>query len=209
MSDTKKVESGARGRGRPRAFDAEQALEQAQALFHARGYDAVSVSDLTGALGINPPSFYAAFGSKADLYARALERYARNDGLDFNGLLAPDRPLAEGLATLLEQAAAQYAAHGEATGCMVIEGARGSDPVARGTACTMWKQSRETVRAAIARSAPAIAPAIADRLTDHVMASLAGLSASAREGIGGERLRGIAAISAQGMAAFLADSAGA
>ena len=33
--------------GRPRQFDAEQAIETAQRLFHARGYDAVSVADLT------------------------------------------------------------------------------------------------------------------------------------------------------------------
>ncbi|MGX7903860.1 TetR family transcriptional regulator, partial [Klebsiella pneumoniae] len=40
--------------GRPRQFDAEQAIETAQRLFHARGYDAVSVADLTQAFGINP-----------------------------------------------------------------------------------------------------------------------------------------------------------
>lgn len=40
--------------GRPRQFDAEQAIETAQRLFHARGYDAVSVADLTCAFGINP-----------------------------------------------------------------------------------------------------------------------------------------------------------
>ncbi len=43
--------------GRPRQFDAEQAIETAQRLFHARGYDAVSVADLTRAFGINPRAF--------------------------------------------------------------------------------------------------------------------------------------------------------
>lgn len=43
--------------GRPRQFDAEQAIETAQRLFHARGYDAVSVADLTHAFGINPRAF--------------------------------------------------------------------------------------------------------------------------------------------------------
>ena len=61
-------------RGRPRRFDPDAAVATAQQLFHARGYDAVSVADLTEALGINPPSFYAAFGSKAGLYARILDR---------------------------------------------------------------------------------------------------------------------------------------
>lgn len=41
--------------GRPRQFDPEQAIETAQHLFHSRGYDAVSVADLTKAFGINPP----------------------------------------------------------------------------------------------------------------------------------------------------------
>ena len=56
-----------RTRGRPRKFDPEAAVATAQQLFHERGYDAVSVADVTDALGINPPSFYAAFGSKAGL----------------------------------------------------------------------------------------------------------------------------------------------
>ena len=66
----------ARARGRPRRFDPEDAVATAQRLFHARGYDAVTVAEVTEALGINPPSFYAAFDSKAGLYARILDRYA-------------------------------------------------------------------------------------------------------------------------------------
>ncbi len=67
--------------GRPRQFDAEQAIETAQRLFHARGYDAVSVADLTQAFGINPPSFYAAFGSKLGLYTRVLQRYSQTGAI--------------------------------------------------------------------------------------------------------------------------------
>lgn len=64
----------ARVRGRPRRYDPEAAIKTAQQLFHRDGYDAVSVSDVTAALGINPPSFYAAIRSKAGLYARVLDR---------------------------------------------------------------------------------------------------------------------------------------
>ncbi|RYH08486.1 MAG: TetR family transcriptional regulator, partial [Alphaproteobacteria bacterium] len=45
--------NSSRLRGRPRGFDPEQAVATAQRLFHARGYDAVSIADLTAALGIN------------------------------------------------------------------------------------------------------------------------------------------------------------
>ncbi|TDK28817.1 TetR/AcrR family transcriptional regulator, partial [Rhizobium deserti] len=61
MATTKNI----RPRGRPRRFDPDQGIAVAQRLFHARGYDAVSVADLTDALGINPPSLYSAYGSKA------------------------------------------------------------------------------------------------------------------------------------------------
>ena len=78
-----------------------QAIATAQCLFHARGYDAVSVADLTEALGINPPSFYAAFGSKAGLYARTLGHYTETKGVPLAELLRPSRPVAEALAAVL------------------------------------------------------------------------------------------------------------
>ena len=51
--------------GRPRRFAPEQAISAAKVLFHQKGFDAVSVAEVTDYLGINPPSLYAAFGSKA------------------------------------------------------------------------------------------------------------------------------------------------
>ncbi|MDO8212036.1 TetR/AcrR family transcriptional regulator [Conexibacter sp. CPCC 206217] len=65
-----------RGRGRPRSFDSEAALDQAVELFWRQGYAATTVADLTDAMGINPPSLYAAFGSKQQLFERAAQRYA-------------------------------------------------------------------------------------------------------------------------------------
>ena len=79
--------------------------EAAQRLFHEKGYDALSVADLTRALGINRPSFYAAFGSKAGLYARILDRSAVTGAIALARILAADRPLAAALAAALEEAA--------------------------------------------------------------------------------------------------------
>ncbi len=62
--------------GRPRAFDVEKALDRAMDVFWRKGYEGASLADLTKAMGINPPSLYAAFGNKEGLFRRALDRYA-------------------------------------------------------------------------------------------------------------------------------------
>lgn len=167
-----------RPRGRPRRFDPDAAVATAQRLFHARGYDGVSVADLTEALGINPPSFYAAFGSKAGLYARTLCRYSRAQGVPLDEILRPGRPVVEALAAVLEDAARRYAADPAATGCLAIEGARGNDPEARQAARNLTTAGADTIRRFVA----ATHPEVAGRLADYVVTVMTGLSAMAREG---------------------------
>src|SRR5256885_11333451 len=76
-------------RGRPREFDREAALEQAIDVFWRHGYEATSVSDLTAAMGINPPSLYAAFGDKEKLFLEAVERYQQQIGRAPSELQSP------------------------------------------------------------------------------------------------------------------------
>ena len=173
-----------RPRGRPRGFDPDEAVAVAQRLFHARGYDAVSVADLTEALGINPPSFYAAFGSKAGLYARVLDRWAGTGAIPLDEILKPDRPAAECLATLLEEAARYYAEDQGSAGCLVLEGVRCND-----------RQAREATRAYNLAAECVIRDYIAERhpekaasLTDFVSTTMSGLSAKARNGHGLDQL---------------------
>lgn len=166
-----------RPRGRPRRFDAEQALAVAQQLFHAKGYDAVSVSDITAALNINPPSFYAAFGSKAGLYSRILDRYAVSGAIPLQKILRADRPVGEALAEVLVAAAQAYA-DAQGSGCMVLEGTRSNDREAREAACGFHVAAQDAIRRFIAERHPEQA----DQLTDFVCTTMAGLSASARHG---------------------------
>ena len=59
-------------------------------VFWRKGYDATSLSDLTKAMGINPPSLYAAFGNKESLFLKVLERYAEGPAsYVMKALLAP------------------------------------------------------------------------------------------------------------------------
>lgn len=171
-------------RGRPRRFDPDAAVVTAQRLFHEKGYDALSVADLTRALGINPPSFYAAFGSKAELYARILDRYAIAGAIPLAQILAVDRPLAVSLTKLLEEAARHYAMDATATGCMVLEGSRCVDPDARDAARGFLVVAQAAIRDSIA----AHHPSAAEQLADFVCTTMAGMSASARHGQSLERL---------------------
>jgi len=68
-------------RGRPRAFDADKALDSAMQVFWRKGYLGTSLEDLTEAMDINRPSLYAAFGNKRALYRLALERYFKGPSL--------------------------------------------------------------------------------------------------------------------------------
>ncbi len=63
--------------GRPREFDTEKALDEAMEVFWRHGYEGATIAELTGAMGINPPSLYAAFGSKEGLLKAALDHYSR------------------------------------------------------------------------------------------------------------------------------------
>src|SRR5918993_3545228 len=176
--------NNSRPRGRPRRFDPDQAVTTAQHLFHARGYDAVSVTDVTEALGINPPSFYAAFGSKAALFKRVLDHWVGTSAIPLTDILRPDRPVAESLSALLEEAARRYAADPVAAGCLVLEGTRCNDPDAREAALSFNLAAEAVIRGYIA----ARHPEDAERVTDFVSTTMSGLSAKARNGHGLDQL---------------------
>lgn len=186
------TKKNAKAPGRPRLFDPEKAVAIAQALFHARGYDAVSVADVTASLGINPPSFYGAFGSKAGLYYRVLDRYAITGAIPFTDLLRDDRPVLEALTSLLEAAARQYGAGNDCSGCLVLEGIRSNDPDAREAALTFYLAAEETIYQFIARHYPQDARS----LTDFISTVMSGLSSKARQGHSVDRLLATAHLAA-------------
>ena len=75
------------GMGRPRAFDADAALDRAMDVFWRHGYEGATIAQLTEAMNINPPSLYAAFGSKEGLLKAALDRYTEKRDAWMEGVL--------------------------------------------------------------------------------------------------------------------------
>ncbi|WP_117195573.1 TetR/AcrR family transcriptional regulator [Rhizobium terrae] len=191
----------ARRRGRPRRFDPDEGVAIAQRLFLAQGYDAVGVADLTEALGINPPSFYAAYGSKAELFKRTLNRYSETDGVPLMEILQPGRPAAEALSEVLKDAAKKYTANSGSGGCLAIEGTKCNDMDARTAALILTSAARNTIYRFIA----ATHPDVAELMADYMVTVMSGLSAAARQGYGSARVIQIAALAATALTGKLTD----
>ncbi|MGE4411228.1 MAG: TetR/AcrR family transcriptional regulator [Sphingomonadales bacterium] len=190
----------ARKRGRPRGFDIDRAVDAASDLFRARGYDRVTLGDLTGAMEINPPSFYAAFGSKALLFKHIADAYAADWLTALRAAFDEAPALDRALRRIILDAARRFAwREGEAGGwggCLILEAANNcSDALV----VAHIRKARLTVAAALYRGISREAPDRVVALTDHVMLLLAGLSAMARDGTGDERLAAAARQAARGL----------
>ncbi|WP_428943339.1 TetR/AcrR family transcriptional regulator [Pantoea sp. FN060301] len=186
-------------RTRRRAFDRESGIQIAKALFHKRGYDAVGISELTNVLDINPPSLYAAYGSKAGLFSRCLELYVAEGNLPADKILTPGRPLAEAIADLFMTAARLYVKSSAQRGCLVAEGMRADDPQARELASQFAKPGMRFIEEYIRQ----YEPDKAKDLGDYVVTTLRGFSAAAVTGLSRPRLLNVARLNGQAFAALL------
>lgn len=107
--------------GRPRGFDADEALEKAMRVFWEQGYEGASLTDLTDAMGITRTSMYAAFGNKEDLFRKALERYT--EGPASYGARALLEPTARQVATAFLNGSVRATTRPDCpTGCLGVQG---------------------------------------------------------------------------------------
>src|ERR1700761_8977860 len=105
--------------GRPRTFDREKALDVAGEQFWRNGYEETTVAMLTKAMGISPPSLYAAFGDKEQLFTEAAECYSSCNLAELDAAL--DLPgTRESIAGLMEHIAAAYTDSAGPLGCFVM-----------------------------------------------------------------------------------------
>jgi TetR/AcrR family transcriptional regulator, copper-responsive repressor len=107
-------------RGRPLSFDRDAALETAMHVFWERGYEAASISDLTSAMGITPPSLYTAFGDKEQLFLEAIERYALGYGSAGARALDEEPTARDAIERWLLEAANELTQPCHPKGCMVV-----------------------------------------------------------------------------------------
>ena len=117
-------------RGRPRAFDEEQALDAALAVFWRNGYQGASLAELTHAMDISKPSLYAAFGNKEQLYLSALERYREQQLIKHAERLAAEPDLKSAMRAFLRSVATMLTAPELPGGCMVVTSAVACDTAA-------------------------------------------------------------------------------
>lgn len=118
-------------RGRPRGFDRDAALQAAMELFWRKGFSATSMADLCGAMGINAPSLYAAFGSKEGLYEAALQHYSEAATPLIWGAFETAPTARDSIAGLLMASAANLPGTDRPPGCMITLATAGQEGCAR------------------------------------------------------------------------------
>lgn len=110
-----------KARGRPRAYDADQAMADATDAFWLAGYSGTSLDALGTAMGMNRPSLYGAFGDKHALYLSTLDRYVEAGLQTMEAALASSSSLAKALQRVYDTALALYLPAGaEPRGCFLI-----------------------------------------------------------------------------------------
>lgn len=107
-------------RGRPLGFDKEAALNQALMLFWQKGFDNTSIHDLTEALGITPPSLYAAFGNKEALFWAAVDLYSSKYAVSISTTLEEKTLPKEAIHHLLRKLAQNYTDGNTPHGCLIV-----------------------------------------------------------------------------------------
>lgn len=136
--------------GRPRRFEAEDALDAALELFWQQGYRSTTTRDLENAMGLSQSSIYNAFGSKQDLLQAALDRY---EALTDRELLRPLELSEEGLASIdtFVVSLGHWITHKGRRGCMLVK-MMAEDGAATDSITKRSRAYRSRVRAALRES---------------------------------------------------------
>jgi len=173
---------------RPRNKPEIEALQAALLLFWERGYDRTSLADLSKALGVGPSSIYSTFGSKADLFRKALQRYMAEYAQFVPDMIgrAPEVGYESTLRQIMRGAAELYSTKGQPCGCAMLEGggADRSDNSEGGRIAMEFTQAVEAALLGLFEGAKKAEPlAQSPRLlAKYILSVMRGLSQLSREG---------------------------
>jgi len=106
--------------GRPAKFCRDEAVVTAMHAFWDKGYEAVSVNELSQAMSITRSSFYNCFGSRDALFEEAIALYIRSAPDYFLLTLAPEAEVVPAFRQALKTLCRDRAADPDARGCMII-----------------------------------------------------------------------------------------
>jgi AcrR family transcriptional regulator len=110
--------------GRPRSFDRQEALRRAMNVFWTLGYEGTTLVDLLEAMGnITPTSFYAAFGSKEQLFREAIQLNNTTFGTKVMRNLNEQATARAAIEALLRSAVNTFSETDHPRGCMLVLGA--------------------------------------------------------------------------------------
>ena len=189
---------------RPKAFDPEEILQRATALFWRKGYEATSVADLVEALGINRGSLYGTFKDKHALFLAALERYdEREIGATVRHLRNTPGPGRERIQSLFDNIIRGIEERGDRRGCLIcntaVELAATDSEVEQHV-----KRSHERLTGAFSVALAAdpgypTEPERRDRRAHFLTATFMGVHVMAKAGATPDTLRGIVRIAMRGL----------
>jgi AcrR family transcriptional regulator len=177
-----------RKQGRPLSFDRDKALRAAMLLFWRHGYESTSLSELTAAMGITPPSLYAAFGDKKNLFRETVKLYLSGPQAveEFIAQAPTARAAAE---QLLSGSAILFTGADTPRGCLVASAtascSSASADLQRELAqvrTSTWMALKARIELAI-RQGQMPAGADAEAMASHVVAVIQGMSTLARDGM--------------------------
>lgn len=173
--------------GRPASFERDAAVRTALGLFRERGYEGVSIADLTAAIGVAPPSLYHAFGSKAGLLEEAIAFYESSEaGLDLTKLSNSKTP-GDWARGLLEAGVRSVTKSGKA--CLISNGMIMCHPDNQAVAEKLAER-RAAFRQAVSEQLLRWLPEPdAHSLARYLLTVLQGLSVQARDGATMDDLR--------------------
>jgi AcrR family transcriptional regulator len=189
--------------GRPLSFDRDAALYSAMLVFWRHGYEATSLAELTAAMGVTPPSIYAAFGDKKTLFLEAVGRYLSglitSDSIIKNAATARDAAVG-----LLHASAVGFTGADTPRGCLLASSAISCSAAAadvQSELATIRRRIESRLKDKITRAVKSqemLADTDVDALAAHIMAVIQGMSTLARDGASRKKLLRVANIAMQG-----------